>query len=286
MIMDALKIIKSKLPALSKGQKQIANYILNHYEKAAYMTANKLGSEVGISESTVVRFAIELGFDGYPELQKSLKELIKTKLTAVQRMEIANSNMPKDNLPARILLSDAEKIKATVDVLDSNILDASVDALLNARRIYIFAVRSSAPLASFMSFYLSLLFDNVKLVQTTSGSEMFEQLLHISPKDAVVGISFPRYSKRIINAMSYAKACGACTIALTDNATSPIATISNYTLLAKSDMVSFVDSLVAPLSVINALIVAIGNKKGSSVEEQFKKLEDIWDEYDVYEKNN
>lgn len=284
--MDALKIIKSKLPSLSKGQKQIANYILNHYEKAAYMTASRLAGEVGISESTVVRFAIELGFEGYPELQRSLKELIKTKLTALQRMEIANTNMPRGKMPAAVLLSDAEKIKATVDVLDAEVLDRAVDALLGARRIYILAVRSSAPLASFMSFYLNLLFDNVKLVQTTSGSEMFEQLVHISPKDAVIGISFPRYSKSIINAMRYAKSCGACAITLTDNAASPIATIGDYNLLAKSDMVSFVDSLVAPLSVINALIVSIGNKKGSSVEEQFEKLEDIWDEYDVYDKDS
>ena len=284
--MGTLSTIKSKLPSLSKGQKQIASFILTHSEKAAYMTAHALGTNVGVSESTVVRFANELGFEGYPELQHALREEIRSKLTALQRIELANTRIPKDSLATNVLLSDAEKIKSTAELLDKTAFDAATDALLRADKIYILAVRSSAPLASFMSFYLRLLFDNVVLVQTTSGSEMFEQLLHMTPKDVAVGISFPRYSTRVIHAMDYARSCGASTVAITDSSDSPIAKLSDYALLARSDMVSFVDSLVAPLSLINALVVALGNKMGPEAEEKFKKLEDIWDEYNVYAKNS
>lgn len=281
---DLLKTIQQNLNTLSKGQRQIAAFMLEHYDKAAYMTAAKLGALVGVSESTVVRFAIELGFDGYPELQHSLQELIRTKLTTLQRIEITNDRIGDADLLEKVLCSDIDKIKRTLEEIDRDSFDRAVDALIGAKMIYIIGMRSSSSLASFMYHYLNLVFPHVRLVRTTSGSEIFEQILRISEEDVIIGISFPRYSKRIINAMEYAKKQSAHVIAITDSATSPIAAPADDLLLAKSDMASFVDSLVAPLSIINALIVAIGKKKQSEIAETFEKLENIWDEYDVYEK--
>lgn len=281
---DLLKIINEKLPRLSKGQRLIASYILEHYEKAAYMTAAKLGALVGVSESTVVRFASELGFAGYPELQHSLQELIRTKLTTLQRIEITNDRIGDADLLETVLVSDVDNIKRTLERVDRESFNRAVDAMINARTIYIIGMRSSSAIADFLFFYLNLIFPNVRLVRTTSGSEVFEQILRISKDDVIVGISFPRYSKRIINALEYAKSQAAHVIALTDSAVSPIAAHADDLLLAKSDMASFVDSLVAPLSIINALIVAIGKKKQSEVSATFEKLENIWDEYEVYDK--
>ena len=281
---DLLKTIQQNLNTLSKGQRQIAAFMLEHYDKAAYMTAAKLGALVGVSESTVVRFAIELGFDGYPELQHSLQELIRTKLTTLQRIEITNDRIGDADLLEKVLCSDIDKIKRTLEEIDRDSFDRAVDALIGAKMIYIIGMRSSSSLASFMYHYLNLVFPHVRLVRTTSGSEIFEQILRISEEDVIIGISFPRYSKRIINAMEYAKKQSAHVIAITDSATSPIAAPADDLLLAKSDMASFVDSLVAPLSIINALIVAIGKKKQGEIAETFEKLENIWDEYDVYEK--
>lgn len=281
---DLLKLIGEKLPKLSKGQKLIASYILEHYEKAAYMTAAKLGALVGVSESTVVRFASELGFEGYPELQHSLQELIRTKLTTLQRIEITNDRIGDADLLEKVLVSDIDNIKRTLDRVDRDSFNRAVDAMINANTIYVIGMRSSSPIADFLFFYLNLIFQNVRLVRTTSGSEVFEQILRISKDDVIVGISFPRYSKRIINALEYAKSQSAHVIALTDSAVSPIAAHADDLLLAKSDMASFVDSLVAPLSIINALIVAIGKKKQSEVSATFEKLENIWDEYEVYDK--
>ncbi len=283
---DLLKIIQEKQSTFSKGQKQISSFILGHYDKAAYMTAAKLGALVGVSESTVVRFANELGFAGYPELQHSLQEMIRSKLTTIQRIEITNDRIGESDLLEKVLCSDIDKIKHTLDEIDRTSFENAVDDLIGAQMIYIIGMRSSSSLASFMYHYLNLVFPHVRLVRTTSGSEIFEQLLRINDKDAIVGISFPRYSKRIINALGYAKKQGAKVISITDSAASPIAANADDLLLAKSDMASFVDSLVAPLSIINALIVAIGRKKQDEIAETFGKLERIWDEYDVYEKPN
>ncbi len=281
---DMIKRIQQALPDMSKGQKLIANYIVNHYEKAAFMTAARLGEVVGVSESTVVRFAIELGYDGYPKLQKVLQELIKSKLTAVQRIEVSTNRINEENILRSVLQSDMEKIKLTLEEIDLAGFNAIVESILNAKKIYILGVRSSAPLASFLGFYFNLIFDNVRLVHTTSVSEMFEQILRAGEGDVVIGISFPRYSKRTIKAMQFVKSQGATVVAVTDSSESPLADCADHCITARSDMASFVDSLVAPLSVINALIVAIGMRKKESVYNTFERLETIWDEYQVYEK--
>ncbi len=282
---DLINIIQQKYDDFSKGQKLIANYIVNHYDKAAYVTAAKLGDIVGVSESTVVRFAIELGFDGYPKLQKVLQELIKSKLTAVQRIEVSSNRINEDNILKSVLQSDMDKIKITLEQIDNSDFNNIVETILGAKRIFILGVRSSAPLASFLGFYFNLIFDNVRLVHTTSVSEMFEQIIRAQEGDVVIGVSFPRYSKRTIKAMQFAKKQGVKTIALTDSAESPVAKSADMSLLARSDMASFVDSLVAPLSLINALIVAIGMRRKNEVYSTFEKLEKIWDEYQVYEKD-
>lgn len=276
--------IQDRLPGMSKGHKLIASYIINHYDKAAFMTAAKLGNTVGVSESTVVRFAIELGYEGYPKLQKVLQELIKSKLTSVQRIEVTSNRINESNILKSVLQSDMEKIKLTMEEIDQEGFDRIVECILNAKKIYILGVRASAPLASFLGFYFNLIFDNVSLVQTTSVSEMFEQVLRASEGDVVIGISFPRYSKRTTKAIQFVKSQGASVIVITDSKQSPIAAHADYCITARSDMASFVDSLVAPLSVINALIVAIGMRKKESVYNTFERLETIWDEYHVYEK--
>lgn len=279
-------MIQGRMPDLSKGQKQIANFILAHYEKAAYMTASKLGGLVGVSESTVVRFAIELGFDGYPELQRSLQDLIRTRLTAFQRIEVTNHLIGDNDVLDKILLSDADKIRHTLESIDREAFNTAVDRIIAARNIYIIGVRSASSLASFLSQNFQLIFDNVHFVQTTSGSEMFERIMRIGEGDVMIAISFPRYSKRTINAVEYARENGANVIALTDSVLSPIARYADELLTAQSDMASFVDSLVAPLSVINALIVAVSKKKQEELDVLFRRLENIWDEYDVYDKTH
>ncbi len=283
---NLIQIIQEKMHLFSKGQKLIANYIVNHYDKAAFLTAAKLGEIVGVSESTVVRFAIELGYDGYPKLQKMLQELIKSKLTAVQRIEVSSNRINEDNILKSVMQADIDKIKSTLEEIDQSSFNKIVESILNANKIYILGVRSSAALASFMGFYFNLVFDNVRLVHTTSVSEMFEQIIRATKGDVVIGISFPRYSKRTIKAMQFVKSQGATVIAITDNKESPLATSADYSIFARSDMASFVDSLVAPLSLINALIVAIGMKRKNKIYETFEKLEQIWDEYQVYEKSD
>ena len=281
---NLIAMIEEGMPGFSKGQKRIANYILNHYDKAAYMTASKMGQLVGVSESTVVRFAIELGFDGYPDMQKSLQELIRMKLTSVQRVEVTNSLIGEGDVLEKILMSDAEKIRRTLEEVDRDAFEAAVDKIVDAEKIYIIGVRSSSSLAGFLNFNFRMIFDNVKFVQTTSGSEMFEQIMSIGPNDVMIAISFPRYSKRIVNAVEYAHNAGADVISLTDSHQSPIAGVADQLLLARSDLVSFVDSLVAPLSIINAIIVAVSRKKMDDIRVRFDKLEKIWDEYEVYDK--
>ena len=281
---DLITKIQSELPGLSKGQKQIARFILEHYDKAAFMTASRLGVTVGVSESTVVRFATELGYDGYPHLQRALQEMIRNKLTSVQRMEVAGDRMGGRDVLQTVLHADTDMIRVTLDEIDRDAFQGAVDALMGAKRIYILGVRSSSALASFLGFYFNLLFENVTLVHTNSVSEIFEQVLRVGPGDVLFGISFPRYSKRTLSAMKYARDRGARVIALTDSQLSPLARVADHVLLARSDMASFVDSLVAPLSVINALIVAVGMSRRDEIEQTFNKLERIWEEYDVYEK--
>ena len=281
---DLITEIQSELPGFSKGQKQIARFILEHYDKAAFMTASRLGVTVGVSESTVVRFATELGYDGYPHLQRALQEMIRNKLTSVQRMEVAGDRMGGRDVLQTVLHADTDMIRVTLDEIDRDAFQGAVDALMGAKRIYILGVRSSSALASFLGFYFNLLFENVTLVHTNSVSEIFEQVLRVGPGDVLFGISFPRYSKRTLSAMKYARDRGARVIALTDSQLSPLARVADHVLLARSDMASFVDSLVAPLSVINALIVAVGMSRRDEIEQTFNKLERIWEEYDVYEK--
>lgn len=286
--MDVLTMIEERMSGFSKGQKLIGKFMLEHYEKAAYMTASKLGAFVGVSESTVVRFANELGFEGYPELQKSLQELIRNKLTSLQRIEISNYRIGDEAVPTKVLLSDIDKIKYTLENIDPDMFSRTVDAIIRAGRsgrIYIMGVRSSSSLAHFLNFYFNMLFDNVRLVQTTSRSEIYEQMFRAGENDLFIGISFPRYSKRAVSALEYAKKLGAATLAITDAKTSPLAEHADYLLTAKSDMASFVDSLVAPLSLINAVIVAVARKEEANVSETFGKLESFWEQSDVYEKH-
>ena len=284
MSRDILVSIQNGMDGFSKGQKLIGRYILENYDKAAFMTAAKLGQTVKISESTVVRFAAELGYDGYPAMQKALQEMIRSKLTSVQRIEVSNDRLGDQDVLAKVVQADIEKLRMTLEEMSHEEFSKAVDAIVNARRIYILGVRSSAALSDFLTFYFNLIFDNIRQVKTTLASEMFEQMLRVGPEDVVIGISFPRYSTRTIRAMEFARDQGATVVALTDSELSPLCENSNLRLLAKSDMASFVDSLVAPLAIINALIVAVARKKSREVTETFSRLERIWDEYQVYEK--
>ncbi|MDA3846532.1 MAG: MurR/RpiR family transcriptional regulator [Vallitaleaceae bacterium] len=283
---DLVNRINDNYSKLSKGQKLLANYIIDHYEKAVFLTAAKLGGIVGVSESTVVRFANELGYDGYPKLQRALEELVKTKLTSIQRMEVTTDRIDKSHVLKSVLQSDADKIKHTIEEIDEADFDRAVDMILSAKRIYILGVRSSAPLASFMGFYFNLVFDNVKLVHTNSVSEMFEQIYRVSEDDVVIGISFPRYSKRTLKAMEFAQSRKASVITITDSPLSPMIPFADCSLLARSDMASFVDSLVAPMSLVNALIIAICISKKDIVLDALENLEQIWTEYEVYESDH
>ena len=281
---DILTVIQENMSTFSKGQKRIANYILESYDKAAFMTASRLGKTVSVSESTVVRFAAELGYDGYPSMQRSLQKMIRNRLTSVQRIEVSNARIGDQDLLSSVLQSDIEKIRLTLEEVDRQSFDRAVDAIVSARKIYIMGVRSSASLATFLSFYFNLIFDNVISVAANTASEVFETMLRVGAEDVVIGVSFPRYSSRTVQAMNFARDRGATTIAITDSEASPLAPISNYTLKARSDMASFVDSLVAPLSLVNALLVAVSRKKNDDLAHTFQTLEDIWDEYGVYEK--
>ncbi|MEG1835620.1 MAG: MurR/RpiR family transcriptional regulator [Oscillospiraceae bacterium] len=269
---------------LSKGHKKIAVYITENYDKAAFMTASTLGIKVGVSESTVVRFATELGFKGYPELQKELQQMIKSKLTAVQRMEVSENLIGDGDILGRVLMSDIELIRETAEKTSVEDFKLAVNAINKAKKIYILGVRSSAALASFLAFYFNLVFESVILVDTSSASEMFEQMFRIDKDDICIAISFPRYSKQTVNALKFISDRGATVISITDTIESPIAPYSKYILVAKSDMASVVDSLVAPLSLINALIVGVTLSRRDEVYNNFNKLESIWDEYQVYEK--
>ncbi len=282
---NLLNEIEARMPTLSKGQKLISNYVLENYDKAAYMTASKLGKIVQVSESTVVRFAIELGFGGYPEFQHALQEMVRTRLTSFQRMEVTNNLIGDGDVLSKVLQSDADKLKRTLEEIDHSAFEDAVDRIATAKNIYILGIRSSATLAGSLAHGLRMIFDNVKLVQTTSGSELFEQIMGIGKDDVMIAISFPRYSKWIIHAVNLAANAGADVIAITDSTASPIAAGADQLLIAKSDMASFVDSLVAPLSIVNAIIVAVSRKKQDELLVRLHQLEKIWDEYDVYDKN-
>ncbi len=281
---DILSIISKRVDKLSKGQKRIAQYVTEHYDKAAFMTASKLGEIVGISESTVVRFAFELGYDGYPGLQKALQEMIRNRLTAVQRIEVASEQIGNEEVLDKVLNLDIEKIRHTLEETSRRHFNGAVESIANARNIYILGSRSAATLARFLAYYFNLMFANVKLVHTTSTGEIFEQIMRVNAQDVMIGISFPRYSKRTAIALNFAHHKGAKVIAITDSVSSPLVKESDYFLQARSDMASFVDSLVAPLSLINALIVAVGLKKTGEITQTFQQLESIWDEYEIYEK--
>lgn len=269
--------------SLSKGQKILATYITDNYDKAVFLTAAKMGQVVGVSESTVVRFATHLGYKGYPEFQKALEEMVRNKLNSIQRMEVTYGRISQSHILETVLQSDQEKIKDTLEHIDEHAFELAVDTIIKAKHIYIVGIRSCAPLAAFMAFYFNLMFENVTLLQTNNSSELFEQMMRISKDDVIIGISFPRYSMRTLKAMEFANNRNAKVITLTDSVHSPMNLYSSCNLIARSDMASIVDSLVAPLSVINALIVALCMKKQGEVAKTLETLEDIWNEYQVYE---
>ncbi len=280
--MNLLSQINDRMSGFSKGQKLIAHFITEHYDKAAFMTASKLGNTVGVSESTVVRFATELGYDGYPKMQKAMQEMIRDKLTSLQRIEVTKSRFGNSDILSNVLNQDIDKIRRTMEETSKEDFQQAVKAVSHAKTIYIFAVRSSAALASFLGYYYSLIFENVKVISNYGETEIYEKLFRISADDVIIGISFPRYSNAAVKAMTFAKRRGAKVIAITDSMTSPLCSLSDYVLIAKSDMASVVDSLVAPLSMINALIVATVVELDKEVEQTFARLEYIWEEYDVY----
>lgn len=270
--------------SFSKGQKLIAQYIIDHYDKAAFMTAYHLGETVGVSESTVVRFAAELGFEGYPQLQKAMQELIRSKLTSVQRIEVTRARMEDNEVLDNVISYDLANVRQTLEELPRDTFYKAVDAIVSARRIYIFGAGSCRSLATFAAYYLKLLLVDVQLIYTSSETEVFEDMLHINEQDVAIGISFPRYSSKAVKAMHFASSRNAKVIAITDSEMSPIADYATYLLLAHSDMATIVDSLVAPLSIINAIIVAISLKKKEDITNELSELEKIWEQYEVYQK--
>ncbi len=279
-----LSKIENKYDQFSKGQKLVANYILKNYDKAAFMTASKLGKTAGVSESTVVRFATEMDYNGYPELQKAIQQMMKSKLTSFQRIEVTNNRIGNADILDSVLEQDINNIRHTLCETSHDDFYKAVDYLISSDKIYILAARSSLPLGSFLYYYLNLIFDNVNLIKTKSETEIYERMLNINESDVVIGISFPRYSKQVIKAIHFSSDQGSKIIALTDSISSPLIKFSDCSLLAKSDMASIVDSLTAPLSLINALIVTAAHKKKNAVSNRLKKLENIWEKYEVYEK--
>ncbi len=281
---DVLKTIDERMSTFSKGQKKISIYIKEKYEQVAYMTAAKLGHEVGISESTVVRFVTELGYDGYRDFQRSLQEMTKTKLTSSQRVQITSSLIGDGRVLDNVLESDIENIKHTLENIDPDAFELATEKILAAKHIYIIGMRACSYLAGFLNYSLRMTFDNVRMIQTTSGSETFEQMIDISEGDVMIAISFPRYSKSVIRAANFARSSGADVISITDSLESPISNEATAVLIAQSDMASYMDSLVAPMSVINALITSLTQKRQEHVVSRLEHLEQIWDEYNIYDK--
>ena len=284
MNQDILAILQEKESSFSKGQRRIARYITEAYDKAAFMTANRLGKTVGVSESTVVRFAVDLGFDGYPSMQKAMQEMVLNRLTSVQRIEVASDRYSDQDVISTVLHADMEKLRQTGETVSREEFSAAVNAILNAKHIYILGVRSVAPLANFLGYYLNYMFNNVHVVSGVSAGEMFEKIVGVNAEDVVIAFSFPRYSASTTKGTQYCRSTGATVIGFTDSRQSPLGRCCDYVLIAKSDMLSLVDSLVAPLSLVNALIVAIAAKREKELSQTFANLERIWDEYDVYEK--
>ena len=282
---DLRNRINEHYGSLSKGQKLLAAYITEHYDKAVFLTAAKLGEAVGVSESTVVRFAANLGYKGYPQFQKALEDMVKSKLDSVHRMEVTYGQISQSEILNNVLMADAHRITNTLEEIDVDAFEAAVDTILNARCIYVVGLRSCAMLAEFFGFYLNMMFEQVKVLKTTSASELFEQMVHIGKEDVIIGISFPRYSMRTLKAMEFANNRSAKVITITDSVHSPINLYSSCNLLAKSDMSSILDSLVAPLSVINALLIALCMKKQGEVVESLEILEQVWEDYQVYGKD-
>lgn len=282
MAYNIVQRIRNIHQRLSKGHKKIANYVINNYEQAAYMTATRLGAQVGVSESTVVRFASELGYEGYAELQKAIQELVQTRLTPNQRIEFTKRRIGRTDILEKVMQTDIDKIRHTINHLDRDAFYKSVDAILSARTIYIIGARSSEPIARMLNYNLSLIFDNVKFVNPTSSAEVFEQMFSIGSSDLLFAFSFPRYSTRMINAVKYAKSKDATVVVCTDSDISPLVEYATHVLMAQSGMAAFMDSLIAPLSIINAIIVEITNRREPIIKARFKNLEKLWDEYDVY----
>lgn len=280
---DVLHTIQDNMPRFSKGQKRIAAYILSDYDKAAFMTASKLGGLVGVSESTVVRFAALLEYDGYPAMQKALQEMVRAKLTSIQRIRTSGDRLFSSDVVSSVLQMDMDKIRVAIEEVDRNVFNTVVDKLIAARHIYILGVRSSSFLAGYLHFYFHLIFENVTLVTSNSAGDILESILRIGPGDVLVGISFPRYSQSTVKGVQFAYDRGADVVAVTDSDMSPLYPLASAVLLARSDMISFVDSLVAPFSLLNALIVAAGHRKDTDIAQIFNRLEDIWGEYGVFE---
>ena len=281
---DILAMMQQKAYSFSKGQRKLAAYITESYDKAAFMTASKLGVTVGVSESTVVRFAVELGYDGYPEMQKAMQEMVLNRLTSVQRIEVANDRIGKQDVVATVLQSDADKLRQTSEMVNREEFRAAVDAIKKAKRIYILGARSVAPLANFLGYYLNFMFSDVRIITASGASEVFEKLVALDSEDVVIAFSYPRYSAATVKGAQYSRTTGATVVGFTDSRLSPLGQNSDYVIVAKSDMVSLVDSIVAPLSVVNALIVALTAGQEQKLAKTFDALEQVWEEYNVYEK--
>lgn len=284
MYQDILTLLQNQAHTFSKGQRMIARYITESYDKAAFMTASRLGKTVGVSESTVVRFASELGFDGYPSMQKAMQEMVVNRLTSVQRIEVTNDRLGDQDVLSMVLQADMDRLRRTQETVDRKEFQAAVNAILNAKRVYILGVRSASVLANFLGYYLNYMFRDVHVVTASGISEMFEQIVGVEPGDAVVAFSFPRYSTTTVKGAEYCRSTGATVVGLTDSRLSPLGQYCNHVLVAKGDMVSLVDSMVAPMSVTNALIVAIAASREKELSQTFDNLERIWEEYNVYEK--
>ena len=277
---NLLQEIHRRMPSLSKGQQRIADFIINSYEQAAFMTAARLGETVGVSESTVVRFAYALGLEGYPALQDRMQEMVLGRLTSVQRAQLA-SGLKKNEVFKTVLTTDMNSIRTTMEMADEGQFDQAVETILKARKVYVLGLRSAMPLAMFLAYYLDYICGNV-ITFAANIQDLRETMVRMNDQDAFICISFPRYSSRTAEAMAYAKSRGARTIALTDKLDSPIGTMADVVLLAKSDMASFADSLTAPLSVINAIIVAAGLQSEKEVQDHLRELENVWNRDQVY----
>lgn len=281
---DILSVLQHRASSFSKGQRILANYITESYDKAAFMTASRLGKAVGVSESTVVRFAVELGYDGYPSMQKAMQEMVLNRLTSVQRIEVANDRIGNQDVVSMVLQADADKLRQTAELVNRDDFRTAVTKIRQAKRIYILGARSAAPLASFLGYYLDFMFNNVRIITASGASEVFEKLVGLGAGDVVIAFSFPRYSAATVKGAQYSRTTGATVIGFTDSRLSPLGQHSDHVIVAKSDMVSLVDTLVAPLSVVNALIVALASGHEQALGKTFDALERVWEEYNVYEK--